>query len=168
MTDIAREMGVARPTLYRQVSSLQEAIALVTSRQLHLFVDELTAVLGRAAGPDTFIDAAVRTVTFARNHPVVLRIINDEPALIGELVTSGQLSSYAEQIVELVVPVFEGAMATGSIRVSDPRLAAGLIVRLVAAMLLLPAGADLERLVRFALEPILKPEPARRRGKTSR
>lgn len=35
MTDIARELGVARTTLYRQVGSLEEAISLVTSRRFH-------------------------------------------------------------------------------------------------------------------------------------
>ena len=40
MTDIAREMGVARTTLYRQVASLEAAMALMSSRQFHRFLDQ--------------------------------------------------------------------------------------------------------------------------------
>src|SRR5437016_14248687 len=72
MTDIARELKVARTTLYRQVSSLEEALALVGSRQFHRFLDALTKVVAAGGGPQAFIDAAVHGVTLARSHPVVL------------------------------------------------------------------------------------------------
>ena len=64
MTDIAREMHVARTTLYRQVSSVEEAVALVASRQLHRFLDDLLSLLsspggvGPAAGDDGFVPSA--------------------------------------------------------------------------------------------------------------
>ena len=45
MSDIAREMGVARTTLYRQVPSLEHAMALMTSRRFHRFLDKLLDLL---------------------------------------------------------------------------------------------------------------------------
>lgn len=157
MTDIAREMGVARTTLYRQVSSIEDGIALVTSRQLFIFLDDLTALLGDGAGPETFIDAALRTVTFVRASPLALRVLNEESELIGAVFTSGRVTDFIDQIVELVTPVFEAAMATGSIRTRDPRLTAAFIVRLIAALILVPVGDDLDALVQLALEPLLQP-----------
>jgi AcrR family transcriptional regulator len=77
MTDIAKEMRVARTTLYRQIGSVEEAIALIASRQLHRFLDELVGLLARDAGPQTFITAIADAVRFARSHPVVLRVLND-------------------------------------------------------------------------------------------
>ena len=168
MTDIARELGVARTTLYRQVPSIEEAIALVSSRQLFAFFDELTALLTEGAGPETFIDAAVRTVTFVLTNPLALRVLKDEPELIGGAVTGGRLPDYVDQIVDLVAPVFDAAMATGSIRSRDPRLTAALAVRLIGMLILTPAGDDLEALVRLALEPLLQPNRARPKANASR
>jgi AcrR family transcriptional regulator len=168
MTDIAREMGVARTTLYRQVSSIEEAVALASSRQFFLFVDDLTALLGSRATPQAFIDAAVRTVTFARTSPLALRLLRNEPELIGGVIASGRLSSYVDQVVDLVAPVLEAAMSTGTIRDQDPRLLAGLIVRLIGVLIVAPADDDLEQLVQFTLEPLLLPERARRTSAAAR
>src|SRR3954454_2515393 len=54
MSDIARELGVARTTLYRQVGSLAEAISLVTSRRFHHFLDELVALGAEGIDAETF------------------------------------------------------------------------------------------------------------------
>lgn len=167
MTDIAREMGVARTTLYRQVSSIEDAIALVTSRQLFIFLDELTALLANGAGSQSFIDAAVRTVTFFRTSPLARRVLNEEPEIMGTVLTSGRLPDSIDQIVDLVAPIFDAAMATGSIRTRDPRLTAALIVRLIGALILTPAGDDLEALVRLALEPLLEPDRTRPKASAS-
>lgn len=168
MTDIARELGVARTTLYRQVSSIEDAIALVAARQLYVFLDELIALLTQGAGPQTFIDAAFRTITFVRSSPLALRVLNDEPELIGALVTDGRLPDYVNQVVELVAPVFDAAMVTGAIRTADPRLTAAFIVRLIGVFILVPADDDLEALLRLALEPILQPDRSRPRAPASR
>jgi AcrR family transcriptional regulator len=161
MSDIAREMGVARTTLYRQVSSLEEAVALVSSRQFFAFLDDLTALLAEGASPDAFVDATLRTIRFARTSPLARRLLQDEPELIGGVIASGRIAGYVEQIVDLVVPVFEAAMATGAIRDGDPRLLAGVVVRLIAALTLAPDD-DPEDLVRYALEPLLMPQRTRR------
>jgi len=51
MTDIARELGVARTTLYRQVRSLEEAVSLVASRRFHRFLDELVTLAAGGIAP---------------------------------------------------------------------------------------------------------------------
>ena len=165
MSDIARELGVARTTLYRQVSSLEEATALVASRQLYAFVDELATLQREAPGPEAFVEAAVRTVRFVRSSPLALRILEDEPDLVGATLTSPMLAQHIEQVVDLVTPVFAAAMAAGSIRSGDARLVAGVAVRVVGALVLAPAADDLEPLARCALEPLLEPDQSHRRGR---
>ena len=156
MTDIARELRVARTTLYRQVGSVEQAVALVASRQLHRFLDDLLAVLASAegAGPVAFIEAIAGAVRFARTDPVCRRVLDDEPDLLGSLVAR-DLRPYATQVAEAVTPIVAAAMEAGTIRSGDPRLAAQWMVRVVAALVALPPEGDLEEMLGYALGPIL-------------
>lgn len=158
MTDIAREMGVARTTLYRQVASIEEAMALLSSRRFYRFLDELVALSAQGITTDTFVLVIVRTVRAALADPVAQRILRDEPELLGQYLTSGSLAVLAEQITALLAPVLRAAMGTGLIRTSDPTMAAGWIVRIVLALGAVPAADDeLEATVRFVLQPMLDP-----------
>lgn len=159
MSDIAREMGVSRPTLYKQLASVAEAIALVGSRQLYMLLDQLQEMLVQSAGPQTFIDMAVGTVVFARTHPVTQRLLSYEPELVGQVVTSGQLAANIGQVTDLVAPVVQAAMDAGAVRKGDARLTAEVIVRLCGSLVLTPTLGDLDRLLRYALEPFLVPPP---------
>ena len=79
MTDVAREMGVARTTLYRQVASLEDAMALMSSRRFHRFLDELVALSAQGLTVDTFTQVIVRTVRSVLADPVAQRVLHDEP-----------------------------------------------------------------------------------------
>jgi AcrR family transcriptional regulator len=157
MTDIAREMHVARTTLYRQVGSVEEAVALVASRQLHRFLDELLDVLSgpASAGPAEFMSAIAGAVRFARTHPVSLRVLNDEPEIVGSLVTK-DLSPYAAQVADALAPVVARAMTLGVIRKGDPLVGAQWLVRVVAALVVLPPEGDLEAMLEYGLRPVLE------------
>jgi AcrR family transcriptional regulator len=158
MTDIAREMGVARTTLYRQVGSLAEALALMSSRRFHRFLDELLALSADGITAETFVQVIVRTVRSALEDPVSQRLLHDEPELLGQYFGNGSLAALAEQIADLLTPVLDAAMATGLVRASDPALAAGWIVRVVLAVGAVPPPDDeLEATVRFVLLPMLEP-----------
>jgi AcrR family transcriptional regulator len=152
MTDIAREMGVARTTLYRQVASLEDALALMSSRRFHRFLDDLVQVIAGGVTPDVFVDVVVRTVRAALADPVAQRILREEPQLVGDYLTSGSLAALAAQVTELITPVVGDAMA------------AGWIVRIVFALVVAPPHDDeLEKTVRFVLQPMLGARPARSR-----
>ena len=157
MSDIAKEMGVSRPTLYKQVGSVEEAMALVGARQLYSFLDQLQALLANGPRPETFIEMAVQAVTFTRASPLIRRLLSYEPDLIGNLITSGQIATYVEQVVDLVTPLVQAAMDTGAVRVSDARVTAELMIRLCGSLMAAPTSCELETLVRCALEPLLVP-----------
>jgi AcrR family transcriptional regulator len=158
MTDIAREMGVARTTLYRQVGSLEEALALMSSRRFHRFLDELVGLGAQGITPELFVQVVVRTVRSALADPIAQRILQAEPRLVGDYLTSGSLAALATQIGELITPVVEAATAAGLLRHADPGMTAGWIVRIVFALCVVPAPDDeLEATVRFAVLPMLDP-----------
>jgi AcrR family transcriptional regulator len=159
MTDIAREMHVARTTLYRQVGSVEEAIALVASRRLHRFLDDLLELLEAPgeAGPEAFLRAIAGAVRFARSDPVCRRVLEDEPELLGSLV-SRQLLPHAVQVAEALTPLVAGAMEAGTIRAADPALASRWLVRVVAALVALPPDdGQLDALLDYGLRPLLHP-----------
>ena len=124
MTDIAREMGVARTTLYRQVASIEEAMALMSSRRFHRFLDELVALAAQGISAETFVQVIVRTVRSAWSDPVAQRVLHGEPELVGHYLTSGSLAALAGPIVELLEPVLAAARGPGRIRTTDPAMTA--------------------------------------------
>lgn len=164
MTDIAREMGVARTTLYRQVASVEDALALTSSRRFHRFLDDLVQLTVDGTTPELFVQVVVRTVRSALADPIGQRVLRDEPQLVGHYLTSGALAVLAAQITELIAPVVDAAMRAGLVRVADPALAAGWIVRIVFALCVVPPPDDqLEHTVRFVLQPMLDPGPSKTR-----
>jgi AcrR family transcriptional regulator len=156
MTDIAREMHVARTTLYRQVSSVEEAVALVASRQLHRVADDLVAHLSAPGGASAegFVGAVAATVRFARSNPVSRRVLDDEPEILGSLLTR-DLRPYATQVAEALVPMVRSAMDAGLIGGDDPLLVAQWLVRVVTVLVVLPPEDDLDAMVEYALRPLL-------------
>jgi AcrR family transcriptional regulator len=158
MSDIAREMGVARTTLYRQVSSIEEATALMSSRRLHRFVDKVLDLGADGLDAESFVRVIVSSVRLTLAEPVVQRLLRDEPDILGELLTSGAVAALVEQITDLLTPVLRSAMGTGLIRASDPAMAAEWIVRIVLVLTTVPApDEELETTVRFVLLPLLDP-----------
>ena len=158
MSDIARELGVARTTLYRQVSSIEEATALVSSRRLHRFLDKLTDLGDRGLDPEAFVQVIVRTLRMTLAEPVMQRLLRDEPEILGGYLTSGAVAALVAQISGLLTPVLRQAMGAGLIRASDPALASEWIVRIVLVLTAVPAPDDeLEATVRFVLLPMLEP-----------
>ena len=95
-------MGVARTTLYRQVASIEEAMALMSSRRFHRFLDELVELAAQGISADTFVEVIVRTVRAAWSDPVAQRILTDEPELLGRYLADGSLATLAGQVVELL------------------------------------------------------------------
>lgn len=156
MSDIAREMGVARTTLYRQVSSIEEATALVSSRRLHRFLDKLADLSDQGLDAEAFVQVIARAVRMTLAEPVTQRLLNDEPEILGGYLTSGTVAALVAQITDLLIPVVRQAMGTGLIRAGDPAMAAEWIVRIVLVLTAVPAADDeLESTVRFVLLPLL-------------
>jgi len=157
MSDIAREMGVARTTLYRQVSSLEEATALVFSRRLHRFIDKLLEMSRSGLDAEALVSVIARSVRMTLAEPIMQRLLQDEPDLLGDMLTSGAVAGLVDQIINLMTPVLGAAMDAGLIRGSDPAMAASWIVRSVLVLTAVPVpDADLERQVRYALLPLFE------------
>ena len=158
MTDIAKEMGVARSTLYRSFSSVEEAAWTLLARESYRFFDAFGAVVARGAGPEPIIALAAEFVRFAIGHPVMARLLHDEPEFVGSVMAThfGALVDYAAAVV---TPLVAAAMDRGMIGRRDPARLAQWMGRVVAICIFAPPSSDLEDLLEEMLLPVLEGDP---------
>ena len=158
MSDLAREMNVARTTLYRQVDSVDEAIVLAGARAMYRFLDEVTRV--PPSGTDwsnMFIDGIVDLLAQRFDNPLLRRLVEHEPELLGEALSQDGLSVVVSRLAETVAGVFETAMATGHLGRTDSRLMAESLIRVILALMLCRPIGDVREMVEFMLSPMLNP-----------
>lgn len=156
MTDIAREMGVARSTLYRHFSSVEGAAWALLARESWRFFDAFRQVVDSGSGPRPVIELAAQFVRFTAGHPVVARLLREEPEFVGRMVTRhiGQMVDHA---AALVTPVLSAAMDAGMIARRDPARLAQWMGRVVAICILAPPADDPDQLLEEMLLPVLSP-----------
>ncbi|HVX17583.1 MAG TPA: TetR/AcrR family transcriptional regulator [Acidimicrobiales bacterium] len=151
--DIAREMGVSKATVYRQIGSVDDVVRLLLAREAHLLIDTLEHTVGDATGPDALLDVVTAGIGFASDHPLITKVLRDEPDLAGELLPL--LPEFAGATRAALQPAIV-ALLDGADTVSPPGVLADLVVRLTLAALLV-TPPDLAAHVRQAFEPHLRP-----------
>lgn len=157
MNDIARELRVSRSSTYRQLGSIDRAVRLLISREVRQLVTEtLPAALARAAGPEVVLTMLEEVIGFVRDHPVVQKVIADEPELIGPYLLT-DVPVVTDQVVGLVAPLLAQAMDAGLVRHQDPMVLAGWLARIAIAMLLDPVDEPLRPMLEQLLLPVLEP-----------
>lgn len=140
--DIARELGISRTTVYRQVGTVERAARLLLARELHRFLDHVPTVLEGATGPKTVTRLLAAVVHFAREHPVLAKVLADEPELIGPFLTR-DLPDLVARVTAIATPMLERAMTAGLVRQQDPVVLAEFVVRTIVSLVLAPPPGEL-------------------------
>lgn len=157
MTDIGRDLGVSRSGIYRQLGSIERAVRLLLAREVHELVSgRLLTVIDSATGPETVIAVVEEVVRYARRHPVLVKVLADEPEIIGPFLVT-DLPDVTAQVAAMVKPVLEAAMKTGLIARQDAGALAGWLVRLVVVLVLDPPRQPVRPLLDQLLLPALDP-----------
>lgn len=159
--DIAREVGVSRTTVYRQVGSVEHLARLLLARELHRFLVRLPELLEGATGPDTITRLVGVVVRFARAHPVLTKVLADEDEVVGAFLLH-DLPDLVARVSGMATPLLEQAMAGGLIGRRDPAILAEFLVRTTVSLVLAPPAVALDRFLDEVLGPVLA--PARRRS----
>lgn len=159
MTDVAREMGVARSTLYRHFGSVEEAAWALLARESWRFFDAFEELSASRAGPRSVIELAAQFVRFASSHPVMARLLHQEPDFVGRVVTR-HMAALVDHAALVVTPLVAAAMDNGVISRRDPVRVAQWMGRVVAICILAPPGGDpesseLDDLLEEMLLPVL-------------
>jgi AcrR family transcriptional regulator len=158
--DIAREARVDRTTVYRQVGNVTSVVRLLTARELHRLLESLPDHLTGLRGPEVVVDLLATVIGYGRQHPVLAKVLADEPELIGPYLIQ-EVPAFIDLVAVAATPLLRAAMDAGELARRDPALVAQLLVRLCVPLLLAPPPGDLRALLSEVLVPALAPEVSR-------
>jgi AcrR family transcriptional regulator len=156
LPDIARELGVSRTTVYRRGGSIERLARLLLARELHALLASLPELVDGVQGPRTLTDLLAGVVEFCRAHPVVAKVLADEPELIGAFLEQ-QLPSVVEQVSLAAEPLLTVAMEVGLIRRCDPSALAELLARVLVTCIIAPPQSHVRPFLEHTLVPLLGP-----------
>ena len=154
--DVADELGVNRTTVYRQVGTIDRMIRLLIARDLHRLLGHLPVSLTETSGPRAVVDLMATIIRYASDHPVMAKVLRDEPEFIGPFLAS-DLPEVIDRVTAAISPLLSAAMAAGRIAHRDPDLLAESLVRLGITLVLAPPSGELESFLAEILVPTLKP-----------
>jgi AcrR family transcriptional regulator len=154
--DIAAEVGVSRVTVYRQAGTVEDLARMLLARDMHRLLMALPAVAQGAVGPETVVRLVETIIEHARSHPVLTKVLEDEPHLLGPVLVS-DLGTVAGRVADVVVPLLDALMDAGHLARRDARVVAEWLVRLTVTLILAPPPGDLRAFLSELLVPALTP-----------
>jgi len=156
--DIARELRVSRTTVYRQLRSVDDAARLLAAREVHRLVSTLPRRIAGKDGARQVALAIGAAVTFASEHPVIRKLIRDEPEVIGPAII-GAHRLLVESLRPVIEPLLHSAMAAGSLASRDPGMITDWLVRIGTSLVLHPTDHPIVPFVEELVLPLLSTEP---------
>jgi AcrR family transcriptional regulator len=154
--DIAHRLGLNRATVYRQVGNVDSAVRLLLAREIHRALGLLPSTPPDGDGADYVIDLVATLVTFARGHPVMVKVLDDEPELIGPFLVT-DMPELIVRVSDTLRPLLDGAMSAGILARRDPAALAEWVTRIGLSLIIAPPAADLREFLAAVLRPALTP-----------
>ncbi len=140
--------------MYRQVGSIDQIARLLLARDLHRLLVTLPN-RGELSGPDWVVAMLERVVRFAWDHPVMDKVLRDEPELLGPFMTR-ELSSVVARVSQVVQPILADAMVEGIVAFRDPAVVTEHLVRTVISLVLAPPAGELRDVLQLTVGPLLE------------
>jgi AcrR family transcriptional regulator len=156
--DIARELRVDRTTVYRQVGNVSSIVRLLAGRELHRFLADLPGRLTGLRGPEAIVDLLAAAIEFAQGHPVLRKVLADEPELIGPFIVA-ELPMMIDLMAAAATPLLHAAMEAGEVAPRDPERLAQMLVRICIPLVLAPPPGDVTTVLAELLLPPQTPPP---------
>jgi AcrR family transcriptional regulator len=154
--DVARRLGVNRTTVYRQVGNVDDMVRLLLARELHRFLEQVPVDIRPERGPAAVVALLAAVVHHARTHPVLVKVLRDEPEIIGPFLVA-ELPALINRVATEIVPLLRWAMEQGSLADRDPARLADWLVRTAVTLILAPPDDDVEEFLSDLLLPTLVP-----------
>jgi AcrR family transcriptional regulator len=160
--DVAKQLGVNRTTVYRQVGNVEQVASLLAVRETHRTLAALPRRMSWPIGPRAVVDMLATLVNEARAHPVLAKMLADERDVIGSML-AGDAAQLLNRITAALAPLIAMAMRTGHIAQRDPAVVAEWLVRICGSLILVEAPGRVDEFLAELLIPALTPPPARKR-----
>jgi AcrR family transcriptional regulator len=154
--DVARELGVDRTTVYRQVGTIPQQARLLAARELQRLVTSLPGRAPQPVGPQGVIEIMASVIDDVRHHPVVAKLLADDTDTI-TLSTLADLPLLLERVAAGLAPMLSAAMEAGVLARRDPVILAEWLIRLVVTLVLVPPLTELRAFLSELLLPGLTP-----------
>jgi AcrR family transcriptional regulator len=154
--DVARELGVNRTTVYRQVGNVDAMVRLLLARELHRLLAGLPTDLAGRSGPEAVVDVMAAIIEFAWAHPVLTKVRDDEPELIGPFVVT-DLPDLLARVTAGAAPMLGVAMDAGIVARRDPEVVAEWLARIALSVIAAPPPGPLRPFLAEIVEPALRP-----------
>jgi AcrR family transcriptional regulator len=159
--DVAEEVGVARVTVYRQVGTVRDMTALLFNRELARVLPDPMRWTVDDDAVTALIELLAGMATVARDHPVLRKIITDEPQVLGPYLVR-HLPEVLARTAAMGGPLLAGAIERGAIAAHDPHWLADWIARVLLTAVIAPPEGPLEEFFDAGLRPLLQPSSPRR------
>jgi AcrR family transcriptional regulator len=154
VVDIADELRVSRVTVYRQVGNVESAARLLLARELDRLLSNLLPRVSTAVRSDDIIEIISDALRFAIDHPVLSKVLRDEPELVGVFVVT-ELDSLLQRLRRLAEPVLAKLQSIGVVSpIADPYLA-DWVTRVLVTMVLAPPAENVQQHLSAVLTPLL-------------
>ncbi len=109
--DVAKQLGVNRTTIYRQVGNIEHMASLLAIRETHRILSTLPRRVSWPVGPQAVVDLMATLVAEARAHPVLSKMLADERDMVGALL-AGDAPQLLGRITGALAPLIAMAMRT--------------------------------------------------------
>ena len=147
-------MRVSRVTVYRQLGNVESAARLLLARELDRLLSSLLPRVAGADDADDVISVIAEAVRFAIDHPVLSKVLRDEPELVGVFVVT-ELDSLLDRLQLLAAPVLARLDSMGVTPPIDLIALGDWVTRVLVTMVLSPPAADVGAHLRSMLGPLL-------------
>lgn len=155
--DIAREAGVERTTLYRNVGTLDQVYRLLLARETHRLIEHVTSHIPVGVdGPGTVTETVGLAIAAARAHPVLAKLTTDEPEMIAEHLLAN-LDGVIAMASTALTAGLEALATTGAIAPVNVEATAEWIARFGLTAVLSTPSVPLPALFDAVLRPLLDP-----------
>jgi AcrR family transcriptional regulator len=150
VVDVARELRVTRATVYRRAGPIDHLARQLFTRELHRLLAELSGHLEGRHDAGAVVEVIAVVVDRARSHPVMAKVLADEPELARSL-----LMGRLDEVIELAAPLLEPLVGNVTPERSvDARASSELLARLAVSLVLVPVD-DVPAFLAAALRPLL-------------
>lgn len=154
--DIAKDLGVNRTTVYRQVGNVEQTALLLVSREVYRVLASLPDRSKGLEGPEALVELLATVIEECLAHPVLAKMLADERDMVGTLMAH-EVPHLLRSVTDTVTPLVALTMSTGTIAGRDPSIVADWLARITASILIAPPRHELRRFLSELLIPALRP-----------
>lgn len=158
VVDIADDLRVSRVTVYRQLGNVESAARLLLARELDRLLSSLLPRVASATNIDDVVGVIAEAVRFAIEHPVLSKVLRDEPELVGVFVVT-ELDSLLDRLRLLAAPVLSRLHSLGTAPPIDLTDLADWVTRVLVTLVIAPPPGDVDQHLRSVLGPLLSAPP---------